>query len=179
MSWVSENCERMKSIASARIRETVVIEMALFEGQRNHPPIFWHPGVPFIQAHLIDLCLEDGRISRFATYQNNATFGICMDFVMASTCEVSIDGWSPGYRVAPDLNFPVGVISDVKIKLDEEGDITEITFEVGGQKLLMKAGEVCEHNGGFSVASQDESILLFLNADDVRKVPFDQIWSAV
>jgi hypothetical protein len=179
MSWLPENCERMKSIANASIRETIVIEQALFEETKNRPPIFRHLGVPFIQAFLIDLCLEDGRIARFTIYQNDDTFGIRMDFAGASTCVVSMYGWSSGYRIAPDSTFPAGVISDVTIKFDEQGNTTEITLVVSGQKLLMKAGEVYERKGGFSVLSQDESILLFLNADDVHKVPFDQIWPAV
>ena len=55
--------------------------------------------------------------------------------------------------------------------VDDIDDIFEITLQIEDNKVLLKTGEVVEnHDGTIIIRDNDESVLLFLNAQDIKKV---------
>ncbi len=180
MSWVTQNVEQITALAGETIVSIAAIEMSLTENENQDLQLFRHTNYPFIQMQFLEVLLENGHLGIFVPYQANDVFGICFKFVQSSWIndrvfpEVGIAGNTAQiFRPVPDISHIKGQVSNVIIQLDEYREITEITFTVGDHRVLLKAGEVYEHENGLTVTSSDESILFFLNADDVHKVIFN------
>lgn len=179
MSWTQDNKRRIESLVGCEVAQALIVEMAMIEEGPDGLPIFRIPALPFVQCHLIELVLDDGRVARLSNYQNEMTFGICVEFNESFSIDNS---WSlplPGmegapsiYRAPDDIRFPLGEITMVNVGLDENMDATQIEMTISGSRILLKAGEIIEDCGGFTIAEQDESVLLFLRADDVSSVRF-------
>lgn len=181
MTWIDDNRGKLQSLTGDSVREAMIVEMALSDGKSS--PVWRHPALPLIQAQIIELGLASGRCARFHTYQNDDRFGIGIDFI-DDTCRYSCNAPTSAdpetgasepsiFRIATDVAFPVGIISEVLIGLDDRcGDISDVRLSVGTQAILMKAGEVHESDCGYSLTSLDASILLFLNPADALNLHF-------
>lgn len=179
-SWVTANQERIIALKQQVIIRTYWIEMALNERDSNLKHRFRHPDLPFVQASTIRLEFSDGNVGVFHNYQNDDNFGLMFELSnkplkwpvypkFTETGDLSI------YREVTDTNFPTGVINSTSSKLDNEGDITEIFLEISGKQILLKAGEVYEDGRReIIIHEQDESILTFLNPDDISKIQFGE-----
>lgn len=181
MTWIDDNRRKLQSLTGDSVREAMIVEMALSDGASA--PVWRHPALPLIQAQIIELALASGRGARFQTYQNNDRFGIGIEFIddtrrysySAPTYTDPETGASEPsiFRIATDVAFPMGIISEVLIGLDDRGgDISDVRLSVGTQAILMKAGEVYEGDCGYFLTSLDESILLFLNPADALSLHF-------
>jgi len=181
MSFVAKNCERLELLKGAEVECASAVEMALISEGPDGGPVFRHPKAPFIQAQLIEISLVGGRLASFSTYQNGYTWGIAMDYRDAPSVDRLLESWVRGnteppiFRKVPDLDFPIGVIANVGVAFDDKKDITEIILTIGNHNVLMKAGEAHETSATeFLLYSQEESILLFQDPDDVKRVAFDR-----
>jgi len=179
MSFASDNLERLYQLNGKVIESAAIVEMAMIESGPNNQPVFRLPDLPFIQAHLIELSLSKGELVSFLTHQNDDTWGIALEYIEKSFAEEVVRRLHTKeeasiFKIADDIEFPTGAIQNTEVKNDKKGDVTEIELTIGNHKILMKAGEVHETGGNnYRVTNSDESILLFLDSDDAKKVVFD------
>lgn len=179
MSWLAEQRELIGSLSGVEIASISAVEMALVDVGADGLPQFRHEGFPFIQCHVVELGLRDGRFAVFFNYQDDDIFGVMLEMRDATSIEKHWnDSYREGepsiYRVAPDLDLSLGRIEDVKYWLDHRGNVSEIELAVSDRRILLKAGEVYEApDGSLSVSGMDESVLLFLNASDISRVTFN------
>ena len=178
--WVMDTQKKIEALANRSVLKTYWTEMALSESDNGKNHRFRHPDIPFVQACLIRLEFSDETVGEFVTYLSYDNFALTFRYcnkrlVWPELPLQTEEGDESIFRAVPDITFPSGVISSASTKLDNRGDITEIYLEISGRKLLLKAGEVyeCGHKSVI-IHEQDESILTFLSADDVRKVRFGE-----
>ena len=180
MSFAAENESKIGRLLGLEIGSATAIEMAIFKNGPKNEPVFRDPNAPFVQLHILELSLVDGRIARFANCQNDDTFGIAVDYSDNSIIDKQLSFLNRGavenpiFRLAPDLDFPKGLIINVEIQTDQKSDVTEIVISVGNKNVLLKAGEAYETNERqYKLHSQDESILFFRSLADRQSVNFD------
>lgn len=145
------------------LRDSVVgswqgVEMAVRDGG------FGGPDVPCLQ--LWALYTDTGTV--IDTYQDDDVFGLWARPGTAVAVE------EPGYRLRALTELPTGRVGSVTVHLD--GDVlAEVRFRIGGQDLLLIAGEAHEDRSGRLVWHRlDESVLAFTDpgaADRMRWVP--------
>lgn len=177
MSWVSEQQALMASLAGVEITSIRAVEMAVADVGADGRPSFRNERLPFVQCHVVELALLDGRIARFSNYQNDSVFGVMLEFRASSSIEAhwndaEREGEASIYRIAADSDWPSGLIARVDTRL-RDGDISEVELKFADCCVVLKAGEVCEQrDGSLTVNEMDESILLFPDARDVARVSF-------
>ncbi len=171
--WINTEIQKIQSYQGTLIQKAMVWEMAIIEtDDGNHQ--FEHPDCPFIQAQVLYLWCENIGIVKFTTYQNNCNWGI-HSLILENTNELNYQPECDSiYRMRSCNAFALGVLSDVSILQDDNDDVFEITLQIEGCKALLKTGEVVEnHDGTIIIRDNDESVLLFLNAEDSKKVRFN------
>lgn len=170
--WIEKQIAILKSYQGAYIERAIVNEMALFEHE-DGTPCFEHPECPFIQAHIVYLQLKDRETVKLQTYQNDCSWGIYSTKLENKNELDRSQESSSFFRLSAFDDFPIGLIDSVSVAMNSENEIAELNLTIGGQQILLKSGEVYqEHDGGISVSSDDESVLVFLNPDDVNVVEF-------
>lgn len=178
--FISEQLEHFRSLRDTTVVQVSVTEMALIENTAEGMPIFRHEAAPFIQTVKIELVLSDGRFAIFDNHQNDYTFPIGINFAEESQTKKQWPAFTPDgepsiYRLAPDIDIPLDKIENVKVIIDDRGDIEEISLNIGDRTIVLKAGEVIEDWGDtFVVKRLGGSILLFTEPDDIRRVHFDE-----
>jgi hypothetical protein len=173
MEWIQDQIRILKSYEGCNIEKVMIYEMALLEGDEGRP-IFEHPELPFIQAHVIYFFLNGSKVIKILTYQNDCEWGIySTDLENISELEVKKND-DAFFRLSVCDEFPLGIINSVSSRLNDNGDISEVQLIVNSKEVLLKSGEVYEnYDGTISTRSDDESVLVFLNSEDVSRVKFN------
>jgi len=173
--WIFDQINILKSYEGSNIEKVMIWEMAIIESNEGKH-LFEHPDCPFIQAQVIYLMMDDKRTIKIHTYQNNCDWGI-LSSVMEANLELNKSfGMDSLYRISVCHEFPVGLINSISTFQNENGDISEVRLVINTNEILLKSGEVYEnHDGSITIKSNDESVLVFLNPEDLRKVNFDKI----
>ena len=184
--YVENTCNRIRSLKGAVISNVTVIEGCLLGGE-DVPATFRHPDAPFIQVFYFEVELEDGRVVDLAC---DDFAGIRIDFrdkpILSSRVEsiTTVDDEYSIHRLAPEVDFLIGAITDVSFFLDKISEETEevdvvskIFLTISGKTVLLKAGEVFGDDGNrFDVVGGGDAILLFQNASDIEHVKFGREW---
>jgi hypothetical protein len=172
-NWIQDQIKILKSYEGSRVERAMIYEMAMTDDESG-APIFRHPSFPFIQAYVVYLWLDNGKITKIHTYQNDCEWEL-HSTTLENTWELNVKQEDDSiFRLSECDDFPVGIIELVSIRLNEQGDISGVKFVIGGHEILLTSGEVYQNfNGSISVKNDDESVLVFLNPEDVAKVKFN------
>lgn len=173
MDWVQDQIKILKSYEGSHIEKVMICEMAILEDDEGDH-IFEHPGCPFIQAQVIYLWLNSNNVIKIHTYQNDCVFGICST-TLENISELNVIREDDSiFRFSVCDAFPLGIISSVSALLNEYGDISEVKLVVNSNEILLKSGEVEEkYDGTMSIISDDGSVLVFLNPEELSEVKFN------
>lgn len=173
MDWIQDQIKILKSYEGSNIGKVMIYEMAIIEDDEG-AHIFKHPDFPFIQAHVIYLWLNGSKVIKIHTYQNDCEWGI-YSTVLEDIHELNAEEERDSiFRLSVCDAFPLGLINSISTLLNEDGDISEVKLVINSSEILLKSGEVYEnHNGTISTRSDDESVLVFLNPQDLSRVKFN------
>jgi hypothetical protein len=172
--WVSVQTRKFQSLIERSITRTLIVEMALLEYGDQEKPIFSLANCPFLQAFLVYFLVDDNTWVKLSTYQNSWDFGLYLSAVADEVETIWKNEPESIYRHRKCTEFPTGRINNVSVELSQSGDIDQVMIEFESRKILLKAGEIREGVGGtIMVASNDESVLIFLDPADVDKALFD------
>lgn len=171
-SWVEQQAEQFRRLAGQSIATWAATEVALRESGVGGLPAFTEAEVPFLQLLVLHIEMADGSMVCVRTYQADHEWGLC-----AGVPETALDDGLDGiYRTRHLRDLAVGAVLDVRVGMSESGNIrsVELSFE-GASPVLLVAGEVHERPGGsLRFCLDDESVLLFPKAADVRSVDWWQ-----
>lgn len=165
LDWVRMVGQRFEELRGESISGWAGVEMAMFDEGIDGLPQSEDPSAPFLQLASLDIELRSTR-QRVACVQADDRFELFVKSV-ADRRTIS-DGI---YRYTERLDVPVGLVESVEVTM-EDGAIAEVALTVGGQSLLLLAGEVWEgkayEGDGQTLTFHrfDESVLLFCNAAD-------------
>lgn len=144
-------------------------------------PMYRHDAMPFLQAVLVEFRLGDGRFACFSTWQNDDTFPLALDIREQSLIadhwgEPLREGEPSIYRIAPETNLPLGVITGVRTSLDAADDLFQVEIEIDGRPMLLRAGEVIEHGQGRAAACDlAGEILVFPDAANLQRARLNEV----
>lgn len=172
-SWIVKQHELIQSLTGVRIEGVHWTEEALaWSEDKQTPVLFRHPNFPFIQSCDLRIKLSNGRVGHFDTYQDDDVFGLSFHYD-----DRPLEQELPtSARKVTDQTFPLGLINCVEIEISKRGNIDELLLGIGERQILLKAGEVYEHdNRTFSVADEDAMVLVFPLPEDIAKVQFHQL----
>ena len=174
VAWRRKLRQTLTELAGQEIDEVWVDEMGLYGPEED--PCFTHPELKLVQAWVLDLRLRSGDIVRFETYQTEIDFALRARRVpFEDRLQPDDDPSRTLFRIRPMPEFPSGGIGAVRWVDDEEGNIQEISLDVGGHEVIMRAGEVYEDlGGGIKVSDADESVLVFLDRQDYESTVFNE-----
>ena len=180
MSFVADMRDRVASLKGSTIVRASVVEMALVEQGTHGLPIFRNAAAPFIQAIEVELALADGRFAVFSNWQNDDGFPICMEILSSSVIKPHWDDVTryeePSiFRLASDLNMPVGLVTGIETELDQNGAIVAVVLAFEGNEVVLRAGEVNElTNNVITLDDMGGSILIFLSPNDRSRTEFNK-----
>lgn len=171
--WINNEIKQIKSYQGSVIQKVMVFEMAIIETD-DGCHLFDHPDCPFIQALSLYVWCENIGIVKFTTYQNDCDSGIYSS-TLTDMDELIYEPETPSiYRMRPCHAFPLGKLESIEVSQNEYGDIAEIILRIEKHDVLLKSGEVEQrHDGSIIVRDNDESVLVFMNPDDIDRVTFN------
>lgn len=138
------------------------MEMALRESGNDGLPDWEDESIPYLQLERLDAELEVLQFARITTYQAD-DFGLCRNDDLDDLPLGELTDPASIFRNRELLELPVGRIDDVKVFI-AEGEIHEMHFLIGKERMTLITGEVYEHpNKSLTIALMDESILLQVN----------------
>lgn len=159
--WVADQVAVFHTLAGNAVTRWVGVEMALREGGPSGLPQFEDPTIPFLQLHLLYAESADA-VLRVGTYQNDATWGLCIDSVQAIPNDWPAENGGI-YRKRDLAELPRGLIKRVDPVLDASGDLVEVALRLALGTVVLRAGEVYEEgDGSLRVVSPDESVLVLV-----------------
>lgn len=148
--------------------------MALREDVAGGGPQFNDPEVACLQLWSLQASLDDGSALSVHTYQDDASFGLWTDpeYVHDKLRDSGL--WDGIYRWRPLTELPTGEVERVAVFVDEvEGVLAEVHLRIGGQPLLLVAGELEETWEGELLFNRlDESVLVFTDPAAVERAPW-------
>ncbi len=173
-NWIKAQEAKIKSLIGQKIIKVIIEEMAFRGGEDGDLPIFKDQSLPFLQSGVVYLQFESGDHIKLITYQNDDTWGILLSSEFFQN-EPEIDPGSNDsiYRTRVLNEFPHGEITSVNVSHDHYGNLDEIYIKISDKTILLVSGEVYETmEGKLEVMKNDESILLFLNHQDLGRINF-------
>lgn len=176
--WIDNCIHNLMELKGRSIEKVFIVEMAFIEEGQDGKPVFEHPKCPFLQAYRLYLCFPSDEFVLIYVHQtdnwslNSEPADNHHDSFVEKLESLYVHSI---FRKREIIDFPKGQIISVTITQTEGADISEIKLVVGNQAVLLKSGEVYENNdGSLSVTATDESILVFLDPNDVNKVDFNK-----
>jgi hypothetical protein len=161
---VAERSRDFASLRGRRVESWVGVEMALRESVAGGRPQFHDPEVPCLQLWGLQAFLDDGGVLSVSIYQDDDLFGLWP----RPRPEVRFQDqgqWDGIYRWTALTELPTGQVEHVAAFVDE-GVLAEVSLRIGGQPLLLVAGELEETpEGGLLFHRLDESVLVFTDTD--------------
>ncbi|WP_169972925.1 hypothetical protein [Tautonia rosea] len=156
--WVADQVAAFRKLAGKAVARWVGVEMAIRERGPSGLPQFEDPVIPFLQLHTLYAEFGDA-VLRVGTYQNDDTWGLCINGVRA------IPDWPAGegsiFRMRELAELPLGLVEGVDSVLGASGDLIEVTLRLAAGSLVLWAGEVYEEpGGGLRVVHPDESVFV-------------------
>ncbi|GAA1640992.1 AAA family ATPase [Actinoplanes couchii] len=130
--WVRDRAAEFTALRGRRIVAWTGLEEALTEDGFR----FEDPAVPCLQLAVLIAAFGDGTTIEVRTYQDEDLSGLLLSADTGNPYRSN-----PGIRERPLPELPTGVLSDVGTVLDQ-GQLAEVLLDVGGQPLLLVAGEV-------------------------------------
>lgn len=172
--WLAERSREFASLRGRRVESWVGVEMALREDVVGGGPQFDDPEVPCLQLWGLQASLDDGSALSVHTYQDDACFGLWTDQEYVHDKLQDRGLWDGIYRWRPLTELPTGEVERVAVFVDDvDGVLAEVHLRVGGQPLLLVAGELEETwEGGLIFRRLDESVLVFTDPAAVERVPW-------
>ncbi|MGW7538178.1 hypothetical protein [Amycolatopsis sp. NPDC054798] len=166
--WVVERAQDFDSLRGRHIESWAGVEMALREEGPDGRPQFTDPAVPCLQLWGMQAYLDDGRALGINCYQDDDLFGLWPRRRPDPRFENREHG-DGIYRWTALAELPTGQVEDVVV-FAEGGVLAEVDLRVGGQPLLLVAGELIEHETGLSFNRLDESVLVFTDPAAAARV---------
>ncbi|MEV6923295.1 hypothetical protein AB0M46_02115 [Dactylosporangium sp. NPDC051485] len=160
--WVQRQASAFLALQGHVLGSWQGIEMAV-RGADTHVE-FGGPDVPCLQLLTLRMTLANDSPVVVTTYQDNDAFGLAI----GTSGNWPAEEPGAGYRMRDLPELPTGQVQEVSAYLD--GDLlAEVTLRVGGQELLLAAGEADEdHSGRLVWHRLDESVLVFTRPGDVE-----------
>ncbi|NUT92809.1 MAG: hypothetical protein HOY78_12385 [Saccharothrix sp.] len=172
--WPAERSREFASLRGRRVESWVGVEMALREDVAGSGPQFDDPSVSCLQLWGLQASLDDGSAVSVHTYQDDACFGLWTDQEGVHDKLQDRRLWDGIYRWRPLVELPTGEVERVAVFVDEvDGVLAEVHLRIGGQPLLLVAGELEEtREGGLVFRRLDESVLVFTDPAAVDRAPW-------
>lgn len=165
--WVAKQVAGAKALEGQVVRAWVGVEMAVRSNEDETVFEFADPQVPCLQLWGLTAESDTGALTRLSNYQNDADFGLVVEPGGAPLDDLN----SEGYRLRSLNELPVGEVTSVEIRLSDEGDLAEVELFVGGEFLLLVAGETYETwTDRIEIRRFDESILVFRSQADYDSI---------
>lgn len=157
VSWSRE----LVSLRGRRVESWVGVEMALWgpADDDGSDPQFGGQEVPCLHLLGLQASLDHGGVVSVRTGQDDCFFGLLpsMEAEFAEGGSV----WEGIYRWRPLTELPTGHVEDVAV-LAAEGVLAEVHLRIGGQPLLLIAGELDGTPAdGLLLHRLDDSVLAF------------------
>ncbi len=174
--WSELQVSKFKSLENRVIQKVFIFDMAFMEDEINFNHKFNHPDCPFIQVQALYFILDNNKTIKFITYQNDLSdcmWGIVVENVSSlKELEYGVNKKSI-YRMYESKDFPLGIINKIRVEQSSDGVINEVAITINNGNILLITGEVYEENdGSVKIVRDDESILLFLEPDDINRTMF-------
>ena len=159
--WLNERVREFTALRGRTVHAWSGVEMAFFED----PPRFTDPRAPFLQLYGLRATLADETIG-VCTYQDDDCWGLWL------RPPIGTGGWDGIFRDRPLPELPVGVITDVTVRVDRDV-VAEVVLRLGSRPLLLLAGEVNEDRGdNLYFCRLDESVLAFTDPAAADTIPW-------
>jgi hypothetical protein len=147
----------------------VGVEEAFSEGTESGSVIWEHSSVPFMQFDRLDAFLDDGNVMTLVSQFDDGSgwFGIhtwnkAENFLKPEPYE---SGSIFRTRDVPEI--ATGKVSNTKEKLDDSGNVLELSLSVGNSIIRIVSGEVYERgDGSYWITQFDECLLIQIVASD-------------
>lgn len=166
-AWVAQQVAGAKALEGQVVRTWVGVEMAVRSNEDETVFEFTDPQVPCLQLWGLTVESEHGALTRLGNYQNDTEFGLVVDPQGVPLDDSNSDG----YRLRSLDELPSGEITSVVTRLSDEGDLAEVELDVGGEFVLLVAGETYETwTERIEIRRYDESILVFRSQADYDSV---------
>jgi hypothetical protein len=118
---------------------------------------FGGPDIPCLQLLTLRMTLDTDSTLVVTTYQDSDAFGLAI----GTSSNALIEEQGTGYRSRTLPELPTGQIEEMTVYLDVDL-LAEVTVRVGGQELLLIAGEADEDQADRLVWHRlGESVLVF------------------
>src|SRR5262245_60493569 len=119
--------------------------MALREVGKDGLPQFEDAALPLLQLQVLFVELANGVAVQIITYQDNDEWGLC-----SNEADPHFQADAGGiFRHRELRELPRGKVADVNIGLNERDNISRVELLlVGGERVLLVAGEVYEETDG-------------------------------
>jgi hypothetical protein len=138
-------------------------ELAFSEGSEDSPTIWQHPSISFLQFLRLDAFLDCGRVLTLLSQLDDGCnfFGIYIENSLTHLLENEPHESGSIYRNREVPEIPAGRVFLTESKLDNSGNVIEISISIGNSTVRMISGEVYEGtDGSFWIAEVDECILV-------------------
>ncbi len=134
--WMIEQTRMLTSLRGRGIERWDGVELALWDNDSDIPR-FSDATFPFLHLFSLRAAMTDGAALTITTYQEDANFGL------RSFPDARFDDqrWEGIYRWRALPELPVGPVDQVAVFADEDV-VAEMDLRIGGQPLLLVAGEL-------------------------------------
>jgi hypothetical protein len=171
-SWLADRVHEFASLRGRHVESWVGVERALQEDG----PEFHHPDAPFLQLWGLLATLDGGEPFSIGTYEHyvhNPDCGLWRhqwpEFQLKLQNKTMWDGITR-WRALSEL--PTGHVHEATVHTDE-GVVAEVLLRIGGQPLLLMAGEAYETwEDGLAFHRLDESVLAFTDPAAADQIPW-------
>lgn len=173
LEWNAKIRTALSGCVGEVLTDVWVDEMGLYGPDEN--PSFSHSQLEFMQALLLELRFESGITLQISCWQDDHEFALWPRQVpqqerIAPICDPA----RTLFRVRRMNEFPVGSLKEIEWRVNDCANIHTIRLRIDSSEVILRAGEVYENpDGSLIIRDQDESVLVFLNADAHAKTVFN------
>lgn len=170
---MADRSREFASLRGGRVESWIGVEWALRENLAGSRRQFDDPEVPCRQLRGLQATLDDGHAFSVRTYQHDTVFGLW--HAPGAELQAKLQNaelWDGVTRWRSLSELPTGMVDRVIVVADEVDDVlAEVHLRIGGQSLLLMAGELIETvEGGLSFHRLDESVLAFTDPAAAKQI---------
>jgi len=171
-SWTDQWTAALRGCVGKIVASTRVHELAIYGP--DEAPYFSDPQLPFAQAMTLEINFTDGTILHVLNTQDDESFPLWPS-IASEQLSPKAELLALPFRLREMNEFPKGEISAIDWSLDDDDRLQNIQVRIGAETVILCAGEVYEDwDASLTVRTDDESVLIFLDADAYRQTVFDR-----
>ena len=171
-SWTDQWTAALLGCVGKIVASTRVHELALYGP--DEAPYFSDPQLPFAQVMTLEINFTDGTILHVLNTQDDDSFPL-WPRIAGEHLSPKPELLALPFRLREMNEFPKGEISAIDWSLDDADRLQNIQIRIEAETVILCAGEVYEDwDAGLTVRKDDESVLLFLDAEAYRQTVFDR-----